>query len=109
MGSAVLAIGKQRNYIVLYCSAPAVVSEQDLVDTYYPAFVSCANRGNASGLMCSYNSVNGVPSCANKNLLTNLAREKWGFNGISSNTKHVSVNSALVLTSMYQQGLDGVS
>eukprot|EP00750_Incisomonas_marina_P009641 INCI16063.1.p1 GENE.INCI16063.1~~INCI16063.1.p1 ORF type:complete len:718 (-),score=90.54 INCI16063.1:456-2609(-) len=59
----------------------AVVSEQDLVDTYYPAFVSCANRGNASGLMCSYNSVNGVPSCANKNLLTNLAREKWGFNG----------------------------
>ena len=37
----------------------AVVSEQDLADTYFPAFVSCANRGKASGVMCSYNAVNG--------------------------------------------------
>ena len=35
------------------CAHRAVVTEQDLQDTYYPAFVSCANRGNASGLMCS--------------------------------------------------------
>ena len=40
----------------------ALVSEQDLADSYYPPFISCANRGNASGVMCSYNSVNGVPS-----------------------------------------------
>ena len=39
----------------------AVVTKQDLADSYFPAFVSCANRGNASGLMCSYNSINGVP------------------------------------------------
>ena len=32
----------------------AVVSEQDLADTYLPAFISCANRGNASGMMCSH-------------------------------------------------------
>lgn len=31
----------------------AVITEQDLSDTYFPAFISCANRGNASGLMCS--------------------------------------------------------
>ena len=31
----------------------AVVTEQDLADTYYPPFTSCANRGNASGVMCS--------------------------------------------------------
>ena len=37
----------------------AVVSEQDLADTYFPAFMSCANRGKASGVMCSYNAVNG--------------------------------------------------
>ena len=30
----------------------AVVSEQDLTDTYFPSFISCANRGNASGIMC---------------------------------------------------------
>ena len=59
----------------------AVVTEQDLADTYYPAFVACANRGNASGVMCSYNAVNGVPSCASKELLTENLRDKWGFNG----------------------------
>ena len=37
----------------------AVVTQQDLSDTYLPAFKSCANRGNASGIMCSYNAVNG--------------------------------------------------
>ena len=32
-------------------------------------------------LMCSYNSVNGVPSCASKELLTKKAREQWRFDG----------------------------
>ena len=31
--------------------------------------------------MCSYNAVNGIPSCANTELLTDYAREKWGFEG----------------------------
>ena len=35
----------------------AIVTEQDLADSYFPAFISCANRGNASGIMCSYNAV----------------------------------------------------
>lgn len=59
----------------------ATVSEQDLSDTYFPAFISCANRGRASGVMCSYNAVNGVPSCASKELLTDNLRDKWGFDG----------------------------
>lgn len=59
----------------------AVVTEQDLQDTYFPAFMSCANRGNASGVMCSYNAVNGVPSCASQMLLDDTLRGKWGFNG----------------------------
>ena len=31
--------------------------------------------------MCSYNAVNGVPSCANDWLLNTVAREAWGFDG----------------------------
>jgi len=34
-----------------------------------------------SGIMCSYNAVNGVPSCANDWLLGTLLRESWQFDG----------------------------
>jgi xylan 1,4-beta-xylosidase len=32
-------------------------------------------------LQCSYNAVNGVPSCANSWLLDTVARKEWGFDG----------------------------
>ncbi|KAJ3695796.1 hypothetical protein LUZ60_001173 [Juncus effusus] len=59
----------------------AIVTEQDLEDTFQPPFKSCVEDGRATGIMCSYNEVNGVPSCANYTLLTQTARGKWGFNG----------------------------
>ena len=31
--------------------------------------------------MCSYNSINGIPSCANTKMLTDILRKRWGFNG----------------------------
>ncbi|CAA6657838.1 unnamed protein product [Spirodela intermedia] len=37
-------------------------------------------RGGASCLMCSYNEVDGVPSCASRELLQ-LARDEWGLQG----------------------------
>ncbi|MCL7026586.1 hypothetical protein MKW94_003355, partial [Papaver nudicaule] len=57
------------------------VSLQDLADTYQPPFRSCVTEGKASGIMCSYNRVNGVPSCADYNLLTTTARAKWSLKG----------------------------
>lgn len=61
----------------------AICTQQDLVDTYYPAFVACVNpqRGGGSGIMCSYNAVNGVPTCASSQLLTKNLRNAWGFDG----------------------------
>lgn len=57
------------------------VTVQDLEDTFQPPFKSCVEEGRASGIMCSYNQVNGVPTCADYNLLTKTARELWGFYG----------------------------
>ena len=34
-----------------------------------------------SGLMCSYNAMNGVPTCADHNLMTTEVRDTWGFDG----------------------------
>ena len=59
----------------------ANVTMQDLVDSYLPPFQACVEKGKVSGLMCSYNSLNGVPTCANDWLLKDLARESWGFQG----------------------------
>lgn len=59
----------------------AKVTLQDLADTYQPPFKSCVQQGRASGIMCAYNRVNGVPNCADFNLLTKIARKQWGFHG----------------------------
>ncbi|KAE9591108.1 hypothetical protein Lal_00021402 [Lupinus albus] len=70
----------------------ARVTLQDLADTYQPPFQSCVVKGRASGIMCAYNRVNGVPNCADFNLLTGTARNKWNFNGyITSDCEAVSI------------------
>ncbi|XP_064618402.1 uncharacterized protein LOC135482379 [Liolophura sinensis] len=58
----------------------AKVSERDLHVTFLPQFRMCVQAGTYS-IMCSYNRINGVPACANKKLLTDILRKKWGFQG----------------------------
>ena len=36
----------------------------------------------ASGVMSSYNSIDGIPCTANRGLLTDLLRDRWGFSGV---------------------------
>jgi beta-glucosidase-like glycosyl hydrolase len=57
------------------------ISMQDLVDSYLKPFQSCVEKGRVSSLMCSYNAINGVPSCANNWLLQEVARDNWNFDG----------------------------
>ncbi|KAK7108550.1 hypothetical protein V1264_016279 [Littorina saxatilis] len=61
-------------------SFDAEVSEEDWRMTHLPAFKRCVEAGTYN-LMCSYNRINGVPSCANKKLLTDITRGEWGFKG----------------------------
>mmetsp|Transcript_35546 Transcript_35546/g.72049 ORF Transcript_35546/g.72049 Transcript_35546/m.72049 type:complete len:781 (-) Transcript_35546:4126-6468(-) len=58
----------------------AKVDEMDLEESYMPMFRKCVESG-VLGFMCSYNAVNGVPSCANGDLLTSKLRREWGFDG----------------------------
>ncbi|GAB3364265.1 glycoside hydrolase family 3 C-terminal domain-containing protein [Arachidicoccus ginsenosidivorans] len=59
----------------------AVVSKQDMYDTYLPAFEALVKQGRVYSLMGAYNSVDGVPACANTYLLDTVLRGKWGFKG----------------------------
>ena len=57
----------------------AVVSEADLQETYWLAWRRLAPA--LSGAMCSYNALNGVPACADKEVMTTLMRQTWNFTG----------------------------
>ncbi|KAK3419891.1 hypothetical protein EUGRSUZ_G00649 [Eucalyptus grandis] len=59
----------------------AVVTQQDLDDTFQPPFKSCVLDGNVASVMCSYNQVNGKPTCADPDLLAGTIRGKWKLNG----------------------------
>ncbi|KAK1278037.1 hypothetical protein QJS04_geneDACA020205 [Acorus gramineus] len=59
----------------------AKVTKQDLDDTFQPPFESCVKEGNVASVMCSYNQVNGVPTCADPNLLAGVIRGEWKLNG----------------------------
>ena len=59
----------------------AVVSPHDLEDTYLPAFRAAVTQGGAGSVMCSYNALNGVPTCADATLLDTWLRKDWGFRG----------------------------
>lgn len=59
----------------------AVISDRDLYDTYLPQFERVIREGKVAGVMSAYNSLNSVPASASKFLLTDLVREKWGFEG----------------------------
>lgn len=57
------------------------VDERSLREYYLPVFKACVTEGKVYSVMSAYNAVNGVPSPANRTLLTNILRTEWGFNG----------------------------
>ena len=59
----------------------ANATQQEIEDTYMPAFQSTVEVGRVTGLMCSENAVNGQPTCANHWALNTVARTSWGFSG----------------------------
>ena len=58
----------------------AVVSKQDLFDTYLPAFEALVKEAKVESVMGAYNRVYGQPACAS-DLLTDILRNQWGFAG----------------------------
>ncbi|KAJ4386014.1 hypothetical protein N0V93_008905 [Gnomoniopsis smithogilvyi] len=57
----------------------ADISTQDMVEYYLPPFQACARDAKVGAFMCSYNAVNGVPTCADDWLLNTVLREHWNW------------------------------
>ena len=63
-------------------SANAIADERTLHEVYLPHFKKCIDAG-AMSIMGAYNRVNGTYACENKELLTDILHDKWGFDGFS--------------------------
>lgn len=59
----------------------ALISDQDMADTYLVPFRACVAEARGAGVMCSYNAINGVPSCGNTWLLSDVLRGELAFDG----------------------------
>jgi beta-glucosidase len=57
------------------------VDARDLREFYGNQFEQIIKNTNPSGIMTSYNAVNGTPCAVNKTMMIDIARETWGFSG----------------------------
>lgn len=62
-------------------SGSSRVDERTLNEIYLPAFETAVKKGKTRSIMCAYNAVNDVFCAENKELLTDILRTKWGFDG----------------------------
>ena len=60
----------------------AVVDERALREIYMPAFEAAVKEARVGAMMDSYNVLNGVHASQNPHLLTEVARQEWGFDGL---------------------------
>ncbi|KAG6530925.1 hypothetical protein ZIOFF_004692 [Zingiber officinale] len=94
----------------------AIVTDQDMADTFQPPFKYCVTKGAAACAMCSYNKVNGKPTCADPDLLSGVIRGQWNLNGyivsdcdsvdVMYNTQHYTATPEDAVAISLKSGLD---
>jgi len=62
---------------------PANVGERALREDFFPPFEKIIKETKIAAVMPSYNEIDGVPSHANRWLLTDVLRREWGFQGLT--------------------------
>lgn len=58
------------------------IKPRDLYETYLPAFEALVKEGKVKEVMCAYNRFEGDPCCGSDQLLINILRNEWGYEGI---------------------------
>ena len=59
---------------------PSIIGMRDLRENVLPTFKAAIDAG-ALSVMTSYNSLDGIPTTCNKDLLTGVLHDEWGFKG----------------------------
>ena len=74
----------------------AVVDERTLREIYLPPFEAAVKEADVGSVMCSYNLVNGSPTCASQHLLQEVLRDDWGFDGFVLSDYFVAVKDTVL-------------
>lgn len=61
--------------------APISMGTRELEDVIFPPFEMAVREGGAKSVMNSYCDIDGVPATSSRWLLTEVLRERWGFEG----------------------------
>ncbi|SDO91091.1 beta-glucosidase [Microbacterium sp. ru370.1] len=61
--------------------APVSVGQRELQDVFLPPFEMAVRDGGVRSVMNSYTEIDGVPVASSRELLTDLLRRQWGFDG----------------------------
>ena len=80
----------------------AQVDERTLRELYLPAFERIVTREQPWTVMCAYNRINGTHASEHRQLLTDILRGEWGFDGLVVSDWGAVLNSARALAA----GLD---
>jgi beta-glucosidase len=59
-----------------------IIDERTLREIYLPAFETTVKQSHVGGVMCAYNQVNGAYSCENGQLMNQILKTEWGFDGV---------------------------
>ncbi|MEI3339605.1 MAG: glycoside hydrolase family 3 N-terminal domain-containing protein [Eubacterium sp.] len=63
-------------------TSDSILDDRTLRELYLTAFEIAVKEGKPSTVMCSYPKLNGIHCSDHKELLTNILRTEWGFDGM---------------------------
>jgi len=98
-------------------SYPIQFSDRLLEEVFYPPFRAAIGAG-ARSVMTAYNSVGGLPATQNHQLITDVLRDQWGFQGFvisdaaatggATVLHHTEPSTAAAAKHAFESGLDVV-